>query len=246
MQGSEKYFNAPIELYSGFMVDTDQVLRRVMCYALYEWTEKYADMRFKGTMDFFKVEGNAVMLENIGREVYHKHSPGPPPMTGISTEVYWNFRSEEEKSDLDKATLLAFLALKSIVGTKPYMKINNDLLLSRMDGKRRSVKPEAISKEIQAFSKRYWLDKIKDELVNSWNVTFFSKNMRGFYVSLTLNPEQLAYYAIKNSREKKSAAKTAQDQAYQKALDVINGKLPESALKSSTPVTASVPDELPF
>ena len=55
-------------------------------------------------------------------------------ITEISTPITTNW-----KIDFEKALLLAFHALQSIVGNKTFQKADNKLLWSRMDGKVKAV-----------------------------------------------------------------------------------------------------------
>ena len=83
----------------------------------------------------------------------------------------------------ERTGLLAYLAVKSILGTRGFAKTNRFFLTSRMDC---NLKCEnTLPDEILKYRKRYHFDKLKSLLYSRYNVGIYSeKTIRGFYVSL--------------------------------------------------------------
>lgn len=122
-----------------------------------------------------------------GMELYKKHSG--TPNTSISNPMLFDFY-KNEKTEFELVCFLAFCALKSIIQKQPYLKITNEYLLARMAGQARkgSYPPVYLHK----FNNRYQLDKIKNELQLNWGLKLYSaKNMRGYYVSFSVDLETL-------------------------------------------------------
>lgn len=201
-----KYFNAPIGLYKGFMKNSDNCLHNVLCIALYTHaTDKLSSgseiVRFKSACDYYGVDNKTATRDlNNAKQLSY---PFNSPFVGLNVEIFWKFYSSE-KSDFEKVCLLAYLAIKSILKNKPYFKLTNNYWLARMDGKSSSVSSlDELSEEIQKYSTEYQLTKIKKELRDNWGLSYYGKNVRGFYVSNSLTIEQLVLEVFK-SRQKKT------------------------------------------
>ena len=86
--------------------------------------------------------------------------------------------------------MLSYIAaIKSIIQKQPYTKITNQYLISRMSGN--SKQDGIISENIEKYSKRYWLDKIKEELQINWGLKLYAQQTRGFYLSFKMNEKDL-------------------------------------------------------
>ena len=213
MKNKELYFNAPIQLYSGFMVDKISCLNNVSRHArYYHATKKLIDgvalERFKAACKYFDIQfvGGSVYditkAMNEGQKLFET-IPENSPKVGISCKVFWKYYNEE-KSDFEKICLLGFLAIKSTINTKPYFKINNNLWLGRMDGETKPVSNiYHLSPQLFKYANEYQLGKIKKELRSNWGLIDYGVNVRGFYVSFQLSLEQLVYEAEKNRKSNK-------------------------------------------
>ena len=201
-----KYFNAPIVLYVGFMKDSNKCLNNVFDYAIYQHSLKLTGTqaeRFKAACEWYGVNSgnNSKSIAN-GKELNETIS-SKSPKVGLSLSMFWEFYGSD-KSDFEKACLLAHLALKSILKDKPYFKLTNNYWLARIDGKCSSIKSlDELSEEIIKYSTEYQLTKIKKELRENWGLSYYGKNVRGFYVSNSLTIEQLVLEVFK-SRQKKT------------------------------------------
>ena len=213
MENEERYFNTPIQLYKGFMIDSIDCLSKVLYYACYEYKEKNK-RTFKDAADFYNVliggdnsKTNLTDAEKKVKSIYeslHNNSP----KVGIGLTMFWQYY-KEDKTEFEKVCLLAFLALKSIIGNKSYCKVDNGFFLSRMDGKVNSVCNDAftvndfkpLSPEIKKYEKNnYQLRKIKDELVLNWGLKHYSHHTRGFYVSFKMPLDELVFEAEKRRK----------------------------------------------
>jgi hypothetical protein len=157
------------------------------------------------------------------QDVWNKyHKSGAMAKTGISKKMFFDFKLNE-KSDFDKICLLAFLALKSIIQDQTYAKIDNQYLLSRMDGSQKSIPIERLSEEVKKYSTRHHLDSIKYELKINWHLVYFSKHTRGFYVSFKLSLVDLIVIAEKRRKSYKlKVQKDIENEALLLALEKIN------------------------
>jgi len=204
---NEQYMNFPISLLCGFMTDHQTSLSDMLLYHLYTSSlllEHGCDIdQFKAACEFYGVDvtdNKQSMLK--GKAIYEKHHTGTPK-AGLNFPKYWEFRSDY-KTDFEKVCLLAFLALKSILGKKPYMKVTNDFLLARMDGKSKACNKESLSPEILKYATEHQTKKIKNALVlNGWGLVTYSRHTRGFYISFKLTLEDLIFEAEKKRESSK-------------------------------------------
>ncbi|WP_169704751.1 hypothetical protein [Runella slithyformis] len=142
---------------------------------------------------------------------------------------------KKPKSDFDKAVFCAFCGLRSIIGTKSYVKTNNGLLLARMFGYR-STAEFAVVKQKPAYFKshfstaqkvRYQLTEkiIKRELSLSWGLKYYSNQSKGFYVSFSMDFESLVTHAEKSRKSTLLKQKEeAQKQIIERVRKQIRGK----------------------
>jgi len=214
----EKYFNFPIQLLHGFMDDYKGVLTNIFDYAVYNHSLKLdgtESERWKSALKFFCVEGSG--LQN-GKKLVNDF-PRNSPYVGINIRVYFDFY-QNHKDDFEKACLLAYLALKSILKDKPYACIGNKYLLARMDGKPCAVKDyNELSPAIFKYANEYQSKKLKQALSESWKLVTYSYRMRGFYVSFTLTLNELTFYAEKTRKKyKDQKAKMERNLARTEAL----------------------------
>ena len=120
-------------------------------------------------------------------------------------DFYDNYKTKEER-----AGLLAYLAIRSIIGQRAYAKTNKYFLTSRMACNLKNV--TELPEEISKYRLRYHFDKLKTLLFVAYNVAIYSdKTMRGFYVSLKKDEEgkpDILWLAqqVENNRIKKSNA----------------------------------------
>ena len=196
----EKYFNVPVQLMEGFLANDKAVLNKMLYYALYAHSEKMEfgneAERFAASANYFGVQiGSIKTAIKTGKELFNT-TDDSSPMVGINLKVFWDYY-KNHKPEFDKACLLAFLALRSILQKKSYCKIDNRFLLARMDGKARSCEFTALSEEVFKYANEYQTKKIKKALSDAWGLVTYSRYTRGFYVSFKLSLVDLVFEAEK-------------------------------------------------
>jgi hypothetical protein len=152
------------------------------------------------------------------------------PMVSCNVPLMFSFR-EAEKTQFEIVQLVSFLAIKSILGEKKYVKTNFEMILSRMmgqstpDAKEIEMLPIELYRIFTLYSNRYHREKLMEALQLNWNVVFYSNHMRGLYCSIDnrMKLDELAIIA----ESKKLAAKRAKlrfnkIEAKKKALLLVN------------------------
>ena len=218
----EIYHNFPIHLLKGFLIDSDKCLNDIILYSVYANSLNIQNgtelERVKLTLDSFELTGSVKDICKAGANIY-TNTPPKSAMSGINIKIIKDYRTNF-KTDFDKACLLAFLAIKSIIANKAYCKIDNNFLWSRMDGNSKSVDVSELSDEVKVYANRYQIDKIKKELIFNWYLVYYSRHTRGFYVSFKLDLEELVFEAEKKRKSvKEKQQKQAQNEALKKALE---------------------------
>lgn len=217
------YFNFPITILKGYtaewcsgLEDQRAKLLRILYYVIYERNKK--DGAFVADLAKCKKEGinaNALPYKN-GVEMMFKeghwlreYDNYDGPYFSISQDLLAKFFGNESSQE-EREHLLAYLALKSIVGVRHYYKTNRFMLASRMACNRSTVKEEELPEEIAKYLKRYWFDKLREDLFKEYNIAFYSDSRtKGFYVSLKKTDDgrpDLVWLAkrINKDREKKN------------------------------------------
>lgn len=224
IMSNEKYFNFPITLLNGFLLDKQKCLNRILYYSIYRYSlgHGYGESeqeKFKESVNYFNViiyDHKKVLKE--AKQIYYSINENEP-ITGISTTTYWDY-CKNDKTQLQDVCLLAFLALRSILLIKTYCKATNLYLWSRMDGKINKINDVSeLSDEIRKYANRYQTDRIIFELISCWHLVYYSRYTRGFFVSFKLNLEDLIFEAEKRRiSTKKKEKKKLQDEALIKAM----------------------------
>ncbi|HMP31832.1 MAG TPA: hypothetical protein PKD85_19675 [Saprospiraceae bacterium] len=224
-RSEQKYFNFPIVLLQGFLIDDKKCLNNIFDYAIYEYCYKYNTDNVGQAARFFGVtmSNEAKTFEN-GNELFDSIPEGTPKV-GINKYIFFEY-CMNDKTEFQKVTLLAFLAIKSILQNKAYCKMEYNYLFARMGGKSHSIKNDnELSPELAKYKNEYQAKKIKNELILSWNLIHYSYFTRGFYVSFKMPMEDLIFQVekkkksnqLKEQKEKEKAARIA-------ALNRLNKK----------------------
>lgn len=220
------YYNVPIQLIASYM-DNSLILSNVIDYAFYNKVmddyECYEDADLELISKEMGIQFcNYHLTFTRGEALFNQFSIGCPKV-GISKIKLFEFR-DEDKSDFEKVCFLAYLALKSILQQKAYVKMDNKYLLARMDGKPSSVKSfEELSSSIYQFANEYQLVKIKNELQKCWGLKHYSRYTRGFYVSFSMELEILILEAEKKRKSfKDDQLKQAQKIALENVMKRLN------------------------
>lgn len=224
MSREVKYYNVPIELLKGFINDSIRCLDDVLYFATYEQSLKYEIdndeepllKNYKTAMSWLGYNGGNTKKDfERGEELYNSLNIGYARV-GINRELFWDYY-KNKKTEFEKILFLAHLALKSIIGNKPYIKTNNQFWFSRMAGSTTTISTEELPLEISSWQTRRKTERIKNNLELDWGLVTCSTNQRGFWISYKLDIQQLLdiefksreAYKLKELKKKKSEARKA-------------------------------------
>lgn len=233
-----KYFNFPIQLLEEIFRRKESVLSDVLNFALYSHTLKLNDENMYNNSEYLKFVAAAkwYYVDNITKSDFERGKklfnsiPTDSPKVGLNIAIFWDFY-KNEKSDFDIACLSAFLAIKSILGMKPYCKMNNSFLLARMSGKAKAIKDQSeLPPEFLKYASEYQTVKIKKVLSESWGLITYSRYTRGFFVSFTLDYPAL----VMEAEKRRKSTKEKQQQQYKK--DVLKQVLEKLNKPLSSPL----------
>lgn len=177
-----------------------------LAYAIYIRCKGYNETPDEA-FEYFGITGNADDAFKRGQELYDSFDR--PVLVSVNKDIIFDFY-QNPKTDFEIAVFCAFCGLRSIIGTKPYVKTNNALLLARMFGYRSLEDFEALREKppyyIAYFSTaqkvRYQLTEkiIKNELSLSWGLKYYSNQSKGFYASFKMEFDALVLHAEKNRK----------------------------------------------
>lgn len=200
----------------------------IMYYAGYsKWVEANGFVEindFQTYYDFVDEEckitlGDPKNAFSDGMQLYKKYYSEKAPFVGIEHEMLFDFY-KNEKTEFEIVCLMAFLALRSIIGHKKYARTNFDLMFARMLGFA-SVKNVGNSKVLDSYKTRYKRTKIIDTLKKDWHLSFYSANdgLRGFYVSFDMSYLDLCRMA--ESKRKSSIMKAIKEDEKKAKAEVL-------------------------
>lgn len=215
MEGSngQKYFNFPIVLLEGFLIRDKKCLNNIFDYAIYAYCINNFEDDIKQATDFFGVNiGNESKTIRNGKALFES-IPKNSPKVGINKDIFFDYY-KNEKTEFQKVTLLAFLAIKSVLQNKSYCKLDNNYLFARMDGKSHSIKNDGeLSMELLKYKNEYRSVKIKNELILGWGLIHYAYHTRGFYVSFKMQLEELIYQVEKKKKSNQLKEKKEHEKA---------------------------------
>lgn len=223
MAGNDiKYLNFPIQLLQGFMLDESTCLTNICDYAIYakslEFKYGEGDLnKFQNVSNFYGLNFDSIEDNYLNGSLLYDSFVNPP-MTGLNVKIFKDFR-DNKKSVFEKVSFLAFLALRSILGTKSYCQITNKYWLSRMDGKAKTIQCKSeLSQELRKYISEYQTKKMKRELHLNWGLKDYSMHTRGFFVSFKLSMDELVL-KVEKRREmyKEKQYRSLQRESLQKA-----------------------------
>ena len=196
------FYNAPCNIWSGFLnsdVDKRDVLNHHLWCAV---ADEYSTLNtIPDDEERWQQACNNLCCCVANKEgclQYGEHNNGRGyAIFSIERRMYWEF-VEKFKTKEECTLLLAYLALKSIIGAKPYMKCNNALWMARMDGRNRpeyelkkGKKILILSDEMAKWNTMYGARRLKELLWKYYHVSFYSEHVRGFYFSTSMTLEKL-------------------------------------------------------
>ena len=211
-------------MLSGFMENKTRVLDNIFDFCVYELYKSCGNLQ--KVKDFFLVSrwDEKASMENglrlslsINRNV---------PWTGLSVNLFWEYYSNN-KDDFSNATLLAFLSIKSIVGTKAYYKTPQIRIFKRMAGMTDAF-ADKLPDSIAPWCERYKFNRIKDALQESFGVAIYANHSRGIYLSTKLSLQKLIEAAEKSKLTyRKSKKKHMTEEAYRQAMEAVYKAAPK-------------------
>lgn len=215
---AQDYLNAPIEIYKGFLVDSKAVLYNVAAYACYEFMTAQGCDFIDAAKYFGLTFNNLSNAEKTGQQLFTA-LPRKTAFVGIFKAVWIDYLNND-KTELQKACLLAHVAIRSVIGKKKYCKINNALMLSRMDGSNKTL--TSFSPEIEQYNNHYQCNKLRTELELSWGLVtcrgkgvFCSYDLTMKALTLEVERNKKAYLLKQLQQDKKDAKEAAKQMIWQ-------------------------------
>jgi len=222
---ADKYFNFPIQLMR-IAPNVRQLCDDIIDYCVYAQSLSLnGSNAMRDAAKHFNISlGSISRSERDGRELYNSISL-PAPMTGISKDLLFNFY-QEHKTDHEIAVLMAFLAIKSILGKKSYCRITNEYLLCRMAGCGSIKEMTELPEYLKRYTARRTMNGLKNDLQRHYGLRLYARYTRGFFVSFTLSLEELITEVEKKRKKYQEHHMKGQvSAAVTKVLnDLYNGK----------------------
>lgn len=233
------FYNAPCELYRNFLrsdKDFERVLHDIPSFILYDACKSMSKTKLNAEEIKEKIESKGYLINyhnpvsswKDGEALYIefvKNAKNTPAYFSISRETYWHFR-DEESTEFERASLLAYLAVKSMVGKRDMIRTNMAAICSRMDGNTKPKRTMYLSDGARKYLNRYWSNKLLSALYEKRGVTFYGGNsshkVRGFYCSTTLTMEELIIKAEADMKERRNRPKDPLSEAKRLAMEKLN------------------------
>lgn len=106
----------------------------------------------------------------------------PIPYASMTANLFGDFWFDDcSKTDFEKQSLLAYLALKSILGNKIGGFVNWEFLLSRMAGNIGKLPIEDLPETVQRYNSRKLKDKLRKCLISKWKVQYYFKGRQPWF-----------------------------------------------------------------
>lgn len=225
------YGTVPIMLLRNIHEDQVGTIKKMISYAIYDRMRKnypgfehndFQESAIGESMEYFNLQSNDLEGRmNQGKELYDTFQGTPNASVNISKLLEF----QKGKTEFELMAFCFYCAIRSMIGTKAYYKGTDDNWILRAFGYSSkedfnnplpTQEPTSKEKELRVkYSNRYWLDKIKSTLQDDWNLVYLSTNqyirIRGFYVSLKMNYEQLAVIAKDKNEKYKSKQASRND-----------------------------------
>lgn len=186
MNKKRVFYNAPAPLFvEAFLGEERDVgFDQILCVSAASYHKQTgADIRqCRSDLEAESLPDDAFIIGDNLREKYKNR-----PFFGIDSKSFKDFRSEY-KSDQERILKLAYMALHSIIRSKPFDKMTNEKLLLLMSGY--NVPGAPLHPLIEDYKSIYKMRKLKQLLTQYYNVSFYSRT-RGFIFSLSLTEEEI-------------------------------------------------------
>ncbi|MGE0089437.1 MAG: hypothetical protein AB7S50_08200 [Bacteroidales bacterium] len=152
----------------------------------------------------------------------HESMYGKQPMPSLNKTMLFSFRDNPQNIEL----LMAFVAIKSLIGQHKFTATNREIIVCRMIGAKSkealeyALKTKELKELYSKYINRYWFDKLITELLTR---NFLSSKIgfkRKIYLSTVYNYENLAFEISKflkerdQKRQEKQAKKIIEQHLY--------------------------------
>jgi hypothetical protein len=200
MDKNRRFLNISIALLRELYIDSRRFANNAFDVGIYIYSrtlEGDEAKQFKDASSFLNVtNGNIQNAKRILSDL-----PAKYPVVGVDRDMLFNYY-RYQKTEFEIICLAAFLAIKSIIGKKPYDKTNKIMIHARMFG---YTSPKELPEELTPLQKKYktrWhMDKILQELQFNWNLKILWNHNRGIYISFDLSLDKLAEIVDKQKRK---------------------------------------------
>jgi hypothetical protein len=142
------------------------------------------------------------------------------PMIGKHTLFHYR---DNHKTETELAQLLAYIAIRSIIGEKGFTKTNKPHIICRMFGYKsiKDIESITVSDIFKKYSNRYHIDKTLKALELDWHVCVYSNKTRGLFISLS---NKIPLKKLVEIAEQKKRSKREKD-FYDQKCSIINTAL---------------------
>lgn len=238
MEDGKVFLQIPVQLLRGFLknpLKRYEAINDMIAYAVFDVFRKFTktgkdqDTVLPKVYDFLGVTnkgGIEAMKKTLNRGDEIASTIKTKSCFFIDKHRLFELRDKTFSYDLYVAMTMYF-ALGSIQGKEPYWKATNLFLLSRMDGKDKTVSSaERLSAPIKKINTRRKLDKYKGILEEHYGVSFFGYGVRGFFFSTKLSEKELIEKIVITKVKPKNSVKKlrkSQKDVYEKMWE--NGEL---------------------
>ena len=196
------YYNVPCTLFRNYLKDDNSRIRclfDVINYAVYVEYMRLQDEIPEEAKRFDAAcrnmgSGSLNMNEVLYDGERMLKSGKKEAIFSLDSEKYWE-QVNEDKTPEERAMFLAWLALKSIQGNKPFAKTCNAMWLSRMDAstmikKKGFGRKTTYSEPVERYNSKYKCSRLRALLYKYYHVCSDADGVRGFYFSTTLDFER--------------------------------------------------------
>ncbi|MBR5101860.1 MAG: hypothetical protein IK092_01905 [Muribaculaceae bacterium] len=255
------YYNFPIAIFrqvrtdnKGAIKHVDDAINDAIRYALFEAYKKLMPPQANPN------EYNAGVFEELMREmrfenpdpeselrrmagVYRKYK-NYSVFVGVDSDKFFKFRDNlEYKTDFEIIQLLAFLAIRSIIGAGHYnMRVKHipwHYVLSRMAGHEKAVSNlDTLPKFISKYASRRLRDKLIKALCDRWHMQYYGKNLGKGRAPLFTFSQSIDLAAIverEQQQKREGVGKIHADDALSGAIEeIIRG--PEPVKETAQPL----------
>jgi hypothetical protein len=206
MDNNKKYLNIPVPMLKYLHSDSKKFFNDVFDVGIYGYSKTLSgpeEKRYKDALKFFGITQGYIPGAIKNAKDVLSGMPSKYPLTGIDMEMLFDYY-ENYKTEFELVCLSAFLAIRSVIGKKPYDKTNNAMIRSRMWG---FVSPKEMPSNLTPLQIKYQarrqFKKVIDELEINWHLKTLWNHNRGFYVSFDLSYDQMALIIEKSKQEVK-------------------------------------------